>query len=76
VPEVIGGAQTGVILELTRGPARVVVRQILLRVATQTGGKQQGVGEDIQHCLSPFRLSMIAFAMNAAMMRLRKSLQL
>jgi hypothetical protein len=76
VPQVIGSAQTGVFLELTRGPARVMVRQILLRVAAQTGRQQEGVGEDIQHGLSPFRLSMIAFAISGAMMRLRKSFEL
>jgi hypothetical protein len=76
VPQVIGGAQTGVFLKLTRGPAGVVVRQILLRVAAKTGGKQQGIGEDIQHSLSPFRLSMIAFAMKRPMLRLRKSSKL
>jgi hypothetical protein len=73
VPQVIGSAQACVFLELARRAARVVAGQILLPVLAQTGREQEGVGEDIQHGLSPFRLSMIAFAMNAAMMRLRKS---
>jgi hypothetical protein len=62
--------------ELTRAAARFAARRSAVRGLTQTGRDQQGFGEDIQHGLSPFRLSMIAFAMNGAMMRLRKSSEL
>jgi hypothetical protein len=76
VPQVICGAKARVILEFTRGPARVVARQIVLGRTTQAGGDQQGIGEDIQHGLSPFRLSMMSFAMKRAMMRIRKTYKL
>jgi hypothetical protein len=75
VPQVIGGAQAFVVLELTRGPARVVARQVVFVPVLEPGSDQQGIGKDIQHDLSPFWAVMISFAMHRGMIRFNKAFQ-
>jgi hypothetical protein len=49
-----------------------VARQIVLGRAAEPRCDQQGIGKDIQHDLTPFRLVMLSFAMKRAVIRFNK----
>jgi hypothetical protein len=72
----VGPAQTFVILEFARRAARVVARQVIPGRATQAGGNQQGIGEDIQHDLSPFPAWVMPVAMLLGVIRFTKAFKL